>query len=218
MCRQEGVNLQRGMYFRLGGNHTVVLMSVRRGAPYHDAVKNKGTVLIYEGHDIRRTPGEPSPKAADQPEFTRSGSPTQNRLFWEAAQSFKSGQGKAELAKVYEKIKPGIWVYNGLFRIVDAWREKSGHREVFKFKLVLTAETTSSKGPRTDLEHLRLIPSRVKIEVWTRDKGRCVKCGATDHLHFDHIIPFSKGGTSLSPQNIQILCARHNLSKSDRIE
>ncbi len=31
MCRQEGVNLQRGMNFRLRGGLSVLLMSLRRG-------------------------------------------------------------------------------------------------------------------------------------------------------------------------------------------
>ena len=62
-----------------------------------------------------------------------------------------------------------------------------------------------------------MVPSGVKLEVWKRDKGRCVKCGAVDELHFDHILPFSKGGTSNKAENIQILCARHNLEKRDKI-
>ena len=51
-----------------------------------------------------------------------------------------------------------------------------------------------------------------------RDQGRCVECGATDELHFDHVVPFSKGGTSLTAENVQLLCARHNLQKSARIQ
>ena len=46
----------------------------------------------------------------------------------------------------------------------------------------------------------------------------CVECGSEDNLHFDHIIPFSKGGSSLVAENIQILCARHNLEKRDTIK
>jgi 5-methylcytosine-specific restriction endonuclease McrA len=41
---------------------------------------------------------------------------------------------------------------------------------------------------------------------------------AADELHFDHVLPFSKGGTSLKVENVQLLCARHNLSKSAKIE
>jgi 5-methylcytosine-specific restriction endonuclease McrA len=55
------------------------------------------------------------------------------------------------------------------------------------------------------------------LEVWRRDKGKCVQCGSTDNLHFDHILAYSRGGTSLKAENIQLLCARHNLQKSDKI-
>ncbi|MCA8918140.1 MAG: HNH endonuclease, partial [Planctomycetes bacterium] len=64
----------------------------------------------------------------------------------------------------------------------------------------------------------RLIPSAVKLEVWKRDRGQCVQCGAKDNLHFDHVIPFSKGGSSLTAGNVQLLCVRHNLTKRDKIQ
>jgi 5-methylcytosine-specific restriction endonuclease McrA len=67
-------------------------------------------------------------------------------------------------------------------------------------------------------ERRRLIPTSIKLEVWKRDGGKCVVCGAIDELHFDHIIPFSKGGTSLTVDNVQLLCARHNLEKRDNIK
>lgn len=62
----------------------------------------------------------------------------------------------------------------------------------------------------------RTIPARVQAMVWDRDKGHCVRCGSTENLCFDHIIPFSKGGTSKDPKNIQILCAKCNLEKGNR--
>jgi 5-methylcytosine-specific restriction endonuclease McrA len=68
-----------------------------------------------------------------------------------------------------------------------------------------------------DLPNNRLIPTQVKLEVWKRDGGKCVTCGARDNLHFDHIIPYSRGGSSLLAKNIQLLCARHNLQKHDQI-
>ena len=64
----------------------------------------------------------------------------------------------------------------------------------------------------------RVIPSEVKKEVWLRDSGQCVLCGATDELHFDHDLPYSKGGSSITADNVRILCARHNISKSNKIE
>ena len=41
---------------------------------------------------------------------------------------------------------------------------------------------------------------------------------ARDNLHFDHVIPYSRGGSSLVAENIQLTCARHNLAKHDKIQ
>lgn len=62
----------------------------------------------------------------------------------------------------------------------------------------------------------RHIPQDVKIAVWQRDGGACVQCKAIEYLEFDHIIPFSLGGGS-SFDNVQVLCRRCNLAKSDRL-
>jgi hypothetical protein len=60
------------------------------------------------------------------------------------------------------------------------------------------------------------IPEDVKLAVWTRDVGACVRCGSTEKLHFDHINPVAKGGGN-DLANIQILCSPCNLRKSDKI-
>lgn len=69
----------------------------------------------------------------------------------------------------------------------------------------------SKTGPKRDR-----IPEDVKLLVWARDGGTCVRCGAKQDLHFDHIIPVAKGGGN-SSENIQILCKTCNLQKSDKI-
>ncbi len=215
MCRREGLSLQRGMNFRAGGDYSIILMSQRSDAPYRDRIEDDGATLIYEGHDEPKRMGLPDPKAVDQPATTSRGTLTENGKFYQAARA----TGPPERVRVYEKIRSGIWSYNGLFHLVDAWIEHDGRRYVYKFKLTAVNDDTPPVEPATtDLESTRLIPSSVKLEVWQRDGGRCVMCGATDNLHFDHIIPYSKGGTSLRAENIQLLCARHNLAKRDRIE
>jgi hypothetical protein len=196
-------------------------MSVRRSAPYADRVEEDGRVLVYEGHDQPQIRGGADPKLVDQPMFTPRGSLTQNGIFWRAAHAYKSGQAPSELVRVYEKLRGGIWVFNGVFELVDAWQETTDARKVFKFKLVLSEpENTHAEAPAFPkaMEHARLIPSHVKIEVWMRDRGACVLCGSEENLHFDHVIPFSKGGSSLVAANIQLFCANHNLAKRDRIE
>lgn len=218
MCQEENVNLQRGMNFRLKGT-SIILMSLRRGAPYADKVEDNGKILIYEGHDVSRIQNGPNPKIVDQPQQTFLGRLTQNGLFYKAAEEYKQRKTTAEVVKVYEKIYAGVWVYNGLFKLIDAWFEESGSRKVFKFKLsILNKETQKESVLRGDLEQNRLIPSVVKLEVWKRDMGKCILCGKTSNLHFDHVIPYSKGGSSLTAKNIQLLCARHNLSKHDQIQ
>lgn len=220
MCIEEGFSLQKGMNYRVKGRTTVILMSLRRGAPYADRVEEDGKVLIYEGHNVPKNLAS-DPKAVDQYEYTPRGTLTENGKFFHAAKRFNDGNEPAELIKVYEKIKDGIWAFNGVFELIDAWIEKSGNRNVFKFKLLITDRTIDQKEQREfelkDLDHNRMIPTSVKLTVWKRDNGRCVQCGSTDNLHFDHILPYSKGGTSLKTENIQLLCARHNLSKSDKI-
>ena len=62
-----------------------------------------------------------------------------------------------------------------------------------------------------------MIPTWVKVEVWKRDGGQCVECGADDDLHFDHDLPFVLGGASVTPANVQLLCACHNLQKGPRL-
>ncbi len=219
MSDAEGMMLQRGMNFGSHGRTSIILMSVRRGAPYNDHVDDDGRILVYEGHDIPRTRGGPNPKDVNQPSATPKGTLLQNGLFHSAAQAYKKGKAPAELVKVYEKVRTGIWVYNGLFKLIDSWREKSGGRMVYKFKLELAEDQTRTPGPvRVDDGCSRMIPAAVKQEVWKRDKGKCRLCGSNQNLHFDHIIPWSKGGSSLVAENIQLLCAKHNLAKHDRIE
>ena len=218
MCAEEGTSLRRGMNYQLRHRTTVILMSVRPGAPYKDRVVDNGRVLIYEGHDNPRPPGGKKPKEVDQEERNPDGTLTQNGLFASAANEYKLGERYPETVKVYEKIKTGIWVYNGLFSLTDVWREQSLGRSVYKFKLELRDDDNSPTISALRVEQTRVIPTAVKLEVWRRDEGKCRMCEAKDNLHFDHIIPYSKGGTSTDAKNIQLLCVRHNLAKSDKIE
>ena len=218
MCIREGASLQRGMNFRLGGDHSVILMSLRPNAPYQDRIEDGGETLIYEGHNEPRTARCPNPALVDQPMYTPAGNLTENGKFFDAAQSVVSETSTPERVRVYEKINKGIWSYNGVFHLVDAWTERDAHRQVFKFRLIaVESDEDFSKPTSVDLPHRRIIPTSVKLKVWKRDGGRCVKCGADNELHFDHILPYSKGGTSLTAENVQLLCARHNLSKSAKI-
>jgi hypothetical protein len=58
----------------------------------------------------------------------------------------------------------------------------------------------------------RNIPQDVKIQVAVRDQGRCRQCGSAQELHYDHVIPWSRGGAN-TVNNIQLLCGPCNRRK-----
>jgi hypothetical protein len=221
MCDAENIQtLQRGMNFRMNPSYSVILMSQRANAPYRDKVYEDGITIEYEGHDVPKRSYDHNPKAEDQPHKLPSGKLTQNGLFAQAVARFKSGNSPPELVKVYEKILPGVWSLKGYFDLVDCKVVQDGSRKVFRYILQLSdrVDVGSFENQTISQVHTRLIPSEVKKEVWKRDDGRCVMCGETKNLHFDHDLPFSKGGTSISAKNVRLLCMKHNLRKLARIE
>lgn len=210
MCQAWSVSFQHGMHFHLRPNLSVLLMSRRSNAPYRDRVEENGRAP--------KRHGALDPKSVDQPRATSGSRLTRNGVFEQAAVEARAGKRSPEIVAVYEKIHVGIWAFNGFFRLTDCWREQDGTRSVFKFQLELAADLDVEGAPAETLPHTRMIPSAVKLEVWQRDKGQCVLCGEKDNLHFDHDLPYSRGGTSLTAKNIRLLCARHNLSKRDKIQ
>jgi hypothetical protein len=89
------------------------------------------------------------------------------------------------------------------FLILDKLQQKK--REVFK----AIARVTQNEPPSA--EKRLPIPNDVKMYVWQRDGGRCVKCGSQQNLEYDHIIPIAKGGSNTA-RNIQLLCEHCNRS------
>lgn len=69
----------------------------------------------------------------------------------------------------------------------------------------------------------RNINTRLRFKVLSRDNFKCCACGASPakdpsvELHVDHIIPWSKGGET-ELENLQTLCSKCNLGKSDLYE
>lgn len=219
MCDAENKQtLQRGMNFKISPTYSVILMSQRTNAPYKDRIFEDGVTIEYEGHDVSKRGWDHNPKFEDQPQKLPSGKLTQNGKFDQAIDDYKLGLHIPELVKVYEKIIDGVWSLKGFFDLIDYSVINDGNRNVYRFKLSLSNRQSIDLSQENNLRHTRLIPTEVKKEVWKRDQGRCVICGESKNLHFDHDLPYSKGGTSLSVNNVRLLCMKHNLQKSARIE
>lgn len=98
--------------------------------------------------------------------------------------------------------------------------------EIFSHDFILPErpeilKEVKNNGKKYSQEKIRDVSLRLRLAVLTRDNFRCVYCGkspATNRgtrLHIDHIIPFSKGGTS-TLENLQTLCEECNLGKSNQ--
>lgn len=97
--------------------------------------------------------------------------------------------------------------------LLEKERKKRLQREVYKELLdegVISNQSTDKDWSREP------IPQDILDKVWNRDGGQCVKCGSQENLEFDHIIPFSKGGAN-TYRNLQILCKKCNIDKSNKI-
>ena len=211
VINEGGTQVQKGMNFAVKKTYSIVLMSTEKNAPYNDNMLEDG-LIEYEGHDAPRSE-KYNKKEVDQPIANASGTLTENGKFFQAAENYKEGKREPAKIKVYRRIQRGIWVDMGFYSLIDGFESSDGKRNVFKFILEPNFEEADENSEYIDLAHNRQIPGEVQREVYERDKGKCKICGSTDNLHFDHILPFSKGGSSKVASNIQLLCARHNISK-----
>jgi hypothetical protein len=89
-------------------------------------------------------------------------------------------------------------------------------REVIASHSSILVNASTMPRPPESRPRREAIPRLVQREVWQRDGGRCVECSTREKLCFDHIVPFSRGGSN-TIRNLQLLCERCNLSKGNRI-
>lgn len=57
----------------------------------------------------------------------------------------------------------------------------------------------------------------VRNNIFERDGRKCIKCGDTESLTLDHIVPIIKGGDN-SLDNLQVLCKSCNSSKNTKVK
>ncbi len=119
-----------------------------------------------------------------------------------------------------------------LDRLKSLWSHKNSNmtdsellKEMARFclakidPLIKDTKSTTTSELNSKLEK-RAIPHSIKIQVWKKDQGKCRYfdsktgrfCHSSHLIQIDHIKPWSKGGKS-NLDNLQLLCAAHNLHK-----
>jgi hypothetical protein len=127
------------------------------------------------------------------------------------------GGGDFESSQVYKKWSPRI--KEATRRLENAKKILGAKaREKFGFPDIPVEQEESPLNTEWERTGVRrdVIPDDVKMFVWNRDGGKCVKCGSQEKLEYDHVIPLSKGGSNTA-RNIQLLCEKCNRSKGGSI-
>jgi len=113
----------------------------------------------------------------------------------------------------------GVFVFkNQVFRIDSEFIDNTTEEEAtLLIKKQVYSEDKRLKKLKQDVEAMERvinhtgsiegtdIPEAVKLLVYERDSGKCVRCGSVEGLYFKHIISLARGGAN-SETNVQILC------------
>lgn len=105
----------------------------------------------------------------------------------------------------------------------DQWDESTGMHHIVPIDRIFyeceePEEETRPVAVQPEIVYTRIvIPEPQRNMIFDRDGYKCVKCGSTDNLQIDHIIPFSKGGKT-EADNLQTLCKICNVKKGNRLE
>ncbi len=147
--------------------------------------------------------------------------------YLEAAKQFL----KATTNAPQELIAGLFWAYRGnVLKVVSGEPEplRDKQKDIVMIKHYVLRRERQYERARREVEALENmeklegtsrapIPDSVRLFVWQRDKGQCVKCGSRELLEFDHVIPVIAGGSN-TERNIQLLCESCNRSKGPRFE
>ncbi len=178
LIEREGVDLQKGMNFRDGGDLISVFLVLQHDGVFKDAWDERMSFYSFRGHDSTTGAG----REHDQIAMYESGRLSDNGKFLKAARAFSEGARTMPLqVQVYEKVSAGVWFDKGIFNLVDARQEKEDSRNVFTF-LLRPANLARVEGNARHAE--RMMSATEKAEIWERAHGRCEGCGTQTGLRF----------------------------------
>lgn len=118
---------------------------------------------------------------------------------------------------------PGRWLYRDTVVTLDPPAVEISDEERLRIKHAVLRREKAFRRMKREVEAFeRLeattaarrerIPEAVRLFVWQRDEGKCVKCGSCERLEYDHVIPVADGGSS-TERNVQLLCQACNRAK-----
>lgn len=172
---------------------------------------NKYNIVFKKNEDNKKYLGSLGKAESETRYFREKYNESQSELFMSRLESknLLEALREANTQLQYERNKEQI----EKDKVKDRLLEKKKKREIEKLalqELIDEGELFPEANKRPP------IPKDVVDAVWNRDGGKCVYCGSNENLHLDHIIPFSKGGDT-SIENLQLLCQKCNLEKSNKI-
>jgi hypothetical protein len=101
-----------------------------------------------------------------------------------------------------------------------SWYEKDGAAKWYQRCFESVTNETNETFELPELDSYHFTRAGLWWEILARDRWMCCSCGRSvkEHgitLHVDHIIPRSKGGSD-NRENLQALCMKCNIGKSNR--
>ncbi len=140
----------------------------------------------------------------------------------------KIEKGKEELTSLfYDGSWDGVWVYKDKVLFTDIQKDLASQEDLLRMRHFLVKKEKELNKIAKEVEAFEnfdktqsakreKIPDNVRLFVWQRDEGKCVKCSKKERLEFDHIIPVVEGGAN-TERNVQLLCESCNRSKGKSI-
>lgn len=177
----------------------------------YDEIRNKvGTIGTIDYFEIAKRAGsldfEPPSQWANLHQAYRIYNECKNAITdallkqHSAAEFFTLQSNQSEDKRFFAYCGKCVWVSAKWFP-PSAWLEIARTAQLDDYK-----ETGSG----------RMISVQVRREVWRRDGGRCSECGSMERLEYDHLVPFSRGGSNTT-RNVRLLCEPCNRRKATSI-
>ena len=181
LTAREGMALTKGMTYRDGGPLLSVFLVLPHEGSYDDQWDRESETYTFRGHDSTTVE---EGKSIDQLAMYQSGRMTGNGRFYKAAREWCEGRRKEPLqVQVYEKLSPGAWFDKGIFDLMDAHRDTSEGRAVYRFSL-RPADLAFLSDKDDPARAERFLTASAKASAWDAARGRCCTCGAEEDLFF----------------------------------